>query len=937
MSAGGVAMEELPESNCPPGAESPPRFPAGTIFDKYRLVRRLGLGGMAEVYLAEHLLLNRRCALKILFEKPDPGWQKRFLREARCICDLSHPNIVKIHDAGCDPATGRLFIAMEFVDGTPLSELSGISEAELLAVATDMAHALAALEAAHIVHRDIKPANILRSAGGGYKLMDLGIAKTAPGGMEEHYTLTLERAVFGTPAYASPEQCRDAHSADTRSDIYSLGASLYHLASGRPPYRGPTPVETILRVLQSPLEPLGKLRPDLSAPLCELIHAMLRKSPAQRPQNAGELLRLIDGVRGGERRGGRRSSGGLLCMAAVGLAALLLGAGAFALRGNPTGKAAASPPAAVPKPRSVSAPELPEPVVQEFARFGVAAVVDRYGDDASGGRKLSAADLAADARRVLDEFNRLGGRAIRISGVRRVVFRGVGVRAGRSRRDTLVFSHRTVRNVRRELMHRYDPFVNSYRYWSSLNSPGFDYLGNLRRGVMKGATNREILRGFSVALHFARDFAAAEGQQSPREDFATIAELTSPAAVDKWRERAADNPAFKRKWYTAIAVCAEHSGYDPWRKFYRFTPEELAEIRAHAVDPARHSGFGIAYSGDLVRRGEQWRTAMVLTGLDRRLLSASGIRRIEFPAGQVKPELKDGVLALADADAHGLVMSVFAAVCRRDQRRLRECGIRRSPERAAHLFHLCFFNVPATARRMAETPEFYREVEQLRRFTAPWLPEEFWSDLFEHSDGLIADREFEREFASLGIVLDAPLPASVGGRRCKFDEVRNGSRAFKAVCSFLTPEFIRATGIRKVAFARELTKDDVRISGGCVEGDTLCLDPDNAYLVRQVLFELFLNFDRRRPASAEWHALNPSGFCYGDREPADAFVSRQAMIDESSDRADTFALLLLNPWYVAGRAKNSPAVRGKVEFVRKLRLWNARGRRIVGMYDEFRR
>ena len=325
--------EFLPQAGFP-GAPDEADVPAqriledGAIFEKYRIIRLLGRGGMAEVYLAEHLLLRRRCALKLMIEKKNVVYQKRFLREARCVRDLSHPNIVRVFDAGCDAATGRLFIAMEYVDGTPLSDIAGtkLPEQDLLNVARDMAHALEALEAIHVVHRDIKPSNIIRDKNGVFKLMDLGIAKTAHDESEEQYTLTVERTIFGTPSYASPEQCRDSHRVDTRSDIYSLGATLYHLASGRCPYHGATAMETILKVLETEPEPLTKLRRDLSRPMQLLISKMLWKDPARRPQNAEELEKLIADVREGKWRGKSGRSGFMKYMLAVDflLLALLL-------------------------------------------------------------------------------------------------------------------------------------------------------------------------------------------------------------------------------------------------------------------------------------------------------------------------------------------------------------------------------------------------------------------------------------------------------------------------------------------------------------------------------------------------------------------------------------------------------------------------------------
>ena len=202
----------------------------GMIFDKYRIIRFVGHGGMAEVYQAEHLLLKQIFALKVIKDfgsQKQSHANKRFLREAKCSHLLEHPNIVRVYDIGCDASMGCLYIAMEFLEGGNLllSEGKRFSEQELLDILRDISFALIALEKHQMVHRDIKPSNIMRSADGHYKLMDLGIAKTA---WEESdcCTLTQDDMVIGTPAYASPEQCRSPRKVDIRADII-LWESLF--------------------------------------------------------------------------------------------------------------------------------------------------------------------------------------------------------------------------------------------------------------------------------------------------------------------------------------------------------------------------------------------------------------------------------------------------------------------------------------------------------------------------------------------------------------------------------------------------------------------------------------------------------------------------------------------------------------------------------------
>ena len=271
----------------------------GEVFDKYKIIRLLGKGGMAEVYLAEHLLLKRLCAVKLMrsgMNSDDPVYIKRFLREAKLSHQFDHPNIVKVFDVGSDFQTGYLFIAMEYVEGKTLHDLLKervFTESELIDVIKAMAGALNALIEARVVHRDIKPSNIMRDPDGVYKLMDLGIAKSENNHQSGDMTLTMEQSTIGTPNYASPEQCRSAHNVDYRSDIYSLGASLYHMASGQLPFSGATPVETILNVMQTEAVPLRTYRPDLPDKILDLIEQMMRKNPLERPQLPDALLAAV--------------------------------------------------------------------------------------------------------------------------------------------------------------------------------------------------------------------------------------------------------------------------------------------------------------------------------------------------------------------------------------------------------------------------------------------------------------------------------------------------------------------------------------------------------------------------------------------------------------------------------------------------------------------
>src|SRR5436190_4446038 len=219
-----------------------------TLFDgRYRIVRKLGTGGMANVYLAEDEVLGRRVAIKILNDRHagDDQFVERFRREAKNAASLSHPNIVSIYDRG--EAEGTYYIAMEYLEGRTLKELILSRGPTPIPVAIDYTRQiLAALSFAHrngIVHRDIKPHNVVVGPDGRLKVTDFGIARS--GGTSQ---MTEAGSIIGTAQYLSPEQARGAP-VDQRSDIYSVGIVLYEMLTGTVPFTGDTPLEIAMKHL----------------------------------------------------------------------------------------------------------------------------------------------------------------------------------------------------------------------------------------------------------------------------------------------------------------------------------------------------------------------------------------------------------------------------------------------------------------------------------------------------------------------------------------------------------------------------------------------------------------------------------------------------------------------------------------------------------------
>jgi tetratricopeptide (TPR) repeat protein len=270
----------------------------GMVLSHYRILSRLGAGGMGEVYLAEDTKLDRKVAIKFLSAKAasDDGAKKRLIREARAAARLDHPNICAIHEVG--ESDGHSFIVMQYVDGETLAERlqrAPLPLLDALAIAEQVAHALGEAHAHRIVHRDIKPQNIMLTTRGQVKVLDFGLAKTrsetALDRSEEktEFLVTQSGMIVGTLPYMSPEQAR-AEDLDGRSDIFSYGVLVYELLSGRRPFEARSAAEIISAILTQKPPPLGGIAGAVPAAFERLVLKCLEKEPARRYQTMEELL-----------------------------------------------------------------------------------------------------------------------------------------------------------------------------------------------------------------------------------------------------------------------------------------------------------------------------------------------------------------------------------------------------------------------------------------------------------------------------------------------------------------------------------------------------------------------------------------------------------------------------------------------------------------------
>ena len=267
---------------------------SGRQLGDFRLIRRLGRGAMAEIYLAEQLSLKRRVAIKIL--KPDlandPTYLQRFEIEAQAAASLVHANIVQIYEVG--HVDQRHYIAQEYVQGQNLRDWlarNGPPDvAHALSVMRQVAAALAKAAEVGVVHRDIKPENIMITTSGEVKVADFGLARLSREGAANG--LTQIGITLGTPLYMSPEQV-EGKSLDHRSDIYSFGVTCYQMLAGAPPFSGDTALAVAVHHLKTQPNPLETVRPDLPPALCRLVHTMLVKDPERRCASARDVLREL--------------------------------------------------------------------------------------------------------------------------------------------------------------------------------------------------------------------------------------------------------------------------------------------------------------------------------------------------------------------------------------------------------------------------------------------------------------------------------------------------------------------------------------------------------------------------------------------------------------------------------------------------------------------
>ncbi len=382
----------------------------------YRIAEVLGRGGMGVVYKARDAALERWVALKTLLPAlvADTEARQRFLREARSAAALNHPNLAQIYAIG--EQGGVPYFAMEFIEGETLAQMlereRRLPPLEAIRLVRQVALGLQEAHHVQLIHRDIKPANLILARDGTLKITDFGLAKLAQGAASVQLTQTGE--AIGSPQYMSPEQARGA-AVDHRCDIYSLGATFFHLLTGRPPFLGASPMEVAMKHIQEPVPSPRSLVPAVSYPLAGLVQRMLRKRREDRHPNYAALiedLNRVEEVQTGKASGGavpvwvqeqRKLSWphvlGLLCLCA---AAALIGLRLTGVLGGSRSSSAASAqggPFSVERAGTLQAPagEARHPGRTRMGRG------EGAGSLSAGRRRAERLGLARERRRQLEQ------------------------------------------------------------------------------------------------------------------------------------------------------------------------------------------------------------------------------------------------------------------------------------------------------------------------------------------------------------------------------------------------------------------------------------------------------------------------------------------------------------------------------------------------------
>ncbi|MDA0283443.1 MAG: serine/threonine-protein kinase [Planctomycetota bacterium] len=290
------ATTDTSRNSTKPGSATTPSKKKKTVqLGDFKLLKKLGQGGMGEVYLATQVSLDRLVALKILSKEmaKKPGFVERFVREARAMARIDHPNAVKVYAADSDK--GLNYVGIEYIDGQSMQDwidqLGTLSIGDAIHVILCCADALNHAHELHLIHRDIKPDNVLVTKKGVVKVADFGLAKALD---DEDMSMTQSGTGLGTPLYMPPEQARDAKNVDHRTDIYALGVTFYYFVTGKLPFEGGSVLKLIVAKEKGQYEPARKLNPKVPEKLSLMIDKMIQKEPKHRYSTCAEIMHDLD-------------------------------------------------------------------------------------------------------------------------------------------------------------------------------------------------------------------------------------------------------------------------------------------------------------------------------------------------------------------------------------------------------------------------------------------------------------------------------------------------------------------------------------------------------------------------------------------------------------------------------------------------------------------